>query len=54
MEMLIFFSTRTSKWFANRDTAVLDWPANSPDLKPCEQCMGYPSNLGFLAKGASD
>ncbi len=44
MEMLIFFSSRTlapahtaqstSKWFADHDVTVLDWPDNMPDLKP--------------------
>ncbi len=24
----------TSKWFADHDITVLDWPANMPDLKP--------------------
>ncbi len=24
----------TSKWFANHDITVLDWPANMPDLNP--------------------
>ncbi len=42
MEMLISFSGRTlspahtakttSKWFADHDIIVLDWPANMPDL----------------------
>ncbi len=42
MEMLISFSSRTlapahsakttSKWFADHDITVLDWPANMPDL----------------------
>ncbi len=41
MEMLISFSSRTlaparsakttSKWFADHDITVLDWPANMPD-----------------------
>ncbi len=44
MEMLISFSSRTlapahsakttSKWFADHDITVLDWPANMPDLNP--------------------
>ncbi len=44
MEMLISFSSRTlapahsakttSKWFADHDITMLDWPANMPDLKP--------------------
>ncbi len=44
MEMLISFSSRTlapahtvkttSKWFADHDITVLDWPANMPDLIP--------------------
>ncbi len=44
MEMLISFSSRTlapayiakttSKWFADHDITVLDWPANIPDLNP--------------------
>ncbi len=44
MEMLISFSSRilasahtvktTSKWFADHDITVLDWPANSPYLNP--------------------
>ncbi len=41
MEMLISFSSRTlapakttSKWFADHNITVLDWPANMPDLKP--------------------
>ncbi len=44
MEMLIAFSSRTlapahsakttSKWFADHDITVLDWPANMPDLNP--------------------
>ncbi len=44
MEMLISFSSRTlapvhsakttSKWFADHDITVLDWPANSLDLNP--------------------
>ncbi len=46
MEMLISFSSRTlapahsakttSKWFADHDITVLDWPANSPDLNPID------------------
>ncbi|KAL0157264.1 hypothetical protein M9458_048510, partial [Cirrhinus mrigala] len=46
MGMLIFFSSRTlapahnakttSKWFADHDIAVLDWPVNMPDLNPIE------------------
>ncbi len=44
MEMLIYFSCRisapahaaksTSKWFADHDITVLDWPDNMPDLNP--------------------
>ncbi len=44
MEMLIYFSSRTlapahstkttSKWFADHDITVVDWPVNMPDLKP--------------------
>ncbi len=44
MEMLISFSSRTlapahsakttSKFFADHDITVLDWPANMPDLNP--------------------
>ncbi len=44
MEMLISFSSKTlapahsakttSKWFADHDINVLDWPANTPDLNP--------------------
>ncbi len=44
MEMLISFSRRTlapahsakstSKWFADHDIIVLDWPDNMPDLNP--------------------
>ncbi len=44
MEMLVSFSSRTlapahsvkttSKWFADHDITVLDWPANMPDLNP--------------------
>ncbi len=26
----------TSKWFADHDITVLDWPANMPDLNPIE------------------
>ncbi len=26
----------TSKWFADHDITVLDWPANSPDLNPID------------------
>ncbi len=43
MEMLISFSSRTlvhahtakttSKWFADHDITVLDWPANMPDFR---------------------
>ncbi len=46
MEMLISFSSMTlapahtakttSKWFADHDITVLDWPANIPDLSPIE------------------
>ncbi len=42
MKMLILFSSRnlapahsakiTSKWFADYDITLLDWPANMPDL----------------------
>ncbi len=44
MEMLISFSSKTlapahsakitSKWFADLDITVLDWPANIPNLNP--------------------
>ncbi len=44
MEMLISFSSRTlapahtakttSKWFADHDITVFDWPASMPDLNP--------------------
>ncbi len=44
MEMLISFSSKilapahtaktNSKWFADHDITVLDWPANMPDLNP--------------------
>ncbi len=44
MEIMISFSSRTlahahsakttSKWFADHDITVLDWPANMPDLNP--------------------
>ncbi len=44
MEMLMSFSSRTlapahsvkttSKWFADHDITVLDWPTNIPDLNP--------------------
>ncbi len=44
MEMLISFSSRTlapahtakspSKWFADHDINVLDWPDSMPDLNP--------------------
>ncbi len=44
MEMLVSFSSRTlapahrvkntSKWFADHDITVFDWPANMPDLNP--------------------
>ncbi len=44
MEMLISFSSRTlapahsvrttSKWFADHDITVLDWPVNMPDMNP--------------------
>ncbi len=44
MEMLISFSSRslaplhcaksTSKWFADHEVTVLDWPDNMPDLNP--------------------
>ncbi len=27
-------ATTTSKWFADHDITVLDWPANMPDLNP--------------------
>ncbi len=47
--MLISFSNRTlapahsakntSKWFADHDITVLDWPANIPE--PHMQSMGY-------------
>ncbi len=51
----------TKSWFNDHGVTVLDWPANSPDLKPIEnlderhqtqQCRWpegrYQSNLGFV------
>ncbi len=50
IEMLISFSSRTlapahsakitSKWFADHDITVLDWPANMPP-EPHMESMGY-------------
>ncbi len=35
MEMLIFlFPEVTSKWFADRDITVFDWPTSMPELNP--------------------
>ncbi len=31
-----FSAKTTSKWFADHDITVLDWPANMPDLNPIE------------------
>lgn len=31
----------TSNWFADHGITVLDWPANSPDLNPRRESMGY-------------
>jgi len=50
--MLVSFSSRTlapahrvkntSKWFADHDITVFDWPANMPDLNPRNiPGMGY-------------
>ncbi len=59
MEMLISFSSRTlapihtakttSKWFADNDITVLDWPANMPDLNPSIECINEHTlkNLNF-------
>lgn len=29
-----------SNWSADRGVAVLDWPANTPDLNPTENLLG--------------
>ncbi len=51
MEMLISFSSRiwhlhhtaksTKSWLNDHGVGVLDWPANSPDLKTHRESMGY-------------
>ncbi len=51
MEKLICFSSRTlapahtvktiSKWFADHDITVRDWPANIPELNPIWEYMVY-------------
>ncbi len=31
----------TKSWFNDHGVTVLDWPANSPDLKPNRESMWY-------------
>ncbi len=31
----------TKSWFNDHGVTVLDWPANSPDLNPHRESMGY-------------
>ncbi len=31
----------TKSWLNDHGVGVLDWPANSPDLKPNREYMGY-------------
>ena len=41
MEMPYAFSSKTAtRWFADHEVPLLDWPANSPDLNAIENIQG--------------
>ncbi|KAF7655024.1 hypothetical protein LDENG_00061880 [Lucifuga dentata] len=40
-DFLFQHAKTTRNWFADRSITVLDWPANSPDLNPNRESMGY-------------
>ncbi|KAF7659729.1 hypothetical protein LDENG_00293710 [Lucifuga dentata] len=40
-DFLFQHAKTTRNWFADHGITVLDWPANSPDLNPNRESMGY-------------
>ena len=37
-------SKKVMKWFKDHNITLLEWPGNSPDLNPIENCWNYIKN----------